>query len=374
MDKTAQLIIAASEGDANMLYATRFFVPDPFIFLAVAGRKIVVMSDLEVDRARSQAKVDEVISFSKLAEDLTKRGVSRPGTTDVIDALLKDHGVRRIEVPGNFPVEHADRIRARGYEIVPKAEPFFGERTVKADDEIAEITQTLRHTEQAIEEALKVIRASEIKGNFLDFEGDVLTAEAVKKILHVELMKRDCLASHTIVAPGVQGVDPHNEGSGPLFAHQSIIMDVFPHSLATHYYADITRTVVRGRASDKLKRMFDAVREGQEIAFGKIRAGADGSEAHRAIVERFEALGFHTGEMGGRMQGFFHGTGHGVGLEIHEPPRVSPRKDILKSGQVVTVEPGLYYLDSGGVRLEDMVVVGDHGNYNLTQLPKQLEI
>lgn len=373
-DTAALVIIAPSEGDSNMLYATRFFVPDPFLFISVGGRKFVVMSDLEVDRAKSQASVDEVLSHSRLAEKLRAQGVKEPSYADIVDLILRDQGVKKIAVPSNFPLEQAERIRARGYEVTARPDPFFEERTVKSEEEIREITQTLRHTEEAIEEAVKAIRQSEIRGEFLYFEGERLTAEAVKKIINVELMKRDCIAAHTIVAPGIQGVDPHCEGSGPLLAHQSVIMDVFPHSMSTHYFADITRTVVRGKASDKLKRMFDAVREGQEIAFQRVRNGADGSEIHGAIVRRFEELGFKTGEMDGRMQGFFHGTGHGLGLDVHEPPRISPRKDILKTGQVVTVEPGLYYADSGGIRLEDLVVVEEAGCKNLTRFPKYLEV
>lgn len=370
----AILMIAASESDSNMLYATRFFVPDPFIFLNIAGKKIIVMSDLEVDRAKSQSKADEILSFSRLSETLKTAGLKNPSSIDIIDHLLKKHGILSVEVPGNFPVEYADKIRERGFKLFPKPEPFFDERTVKSREEIAEITKTLRATEEAIQEAVNILRDSEIRGDYLFYKGEKLTSEAIKKTINVELMKRDCVAAHTIVAPGIQGCDPHNEGSGPLLANQSIIMDVFPHSMTTHYYADITRTVVRGKASDKLKRMFEAVREGQEIGFRMIRNGADGSEAHRAIQQYFESLGFKTGEVNGRMQGFFHGTGHGLGLDVHEPPRVGARKDILKTGQVVTNEPGLYYLDAGGIRLEDLLVVEENGNTNLTQFPKYLEI
>jgi len=159
-----------------------------------------------------------------------------------------------------------------------------------------------------------------------------------------------------------------------LYANQSIIMDIFPRDSQSRYFADLTRTVVRGKASPKLKKMFEAVKEGQQIAFKSIRDGTDGSMIHTAIQNRFEALGFKTGVQNGRMQGFFHGTGHGLGLEIHEPPRISLGKDILKTGQVVTVEPGLYYEDAGGIRLEDDVVVTKTGCFNLTRLPKILEL
>ena len=151
-------------------------------------------------------------------------------------------------------------------------------------------------------------------------------------------------------------------------------MDVFPQHTTTRYFADITRTVVKGTASDKVRRMFEAVKEGQEIAYRTIKDGADGSAIHNEILRYFESKGFPTGEQGGRMQGFFHGTGHGVGLEIHEPPRISPRPDILKTGMVVTVEPGLYYADAGGMRIEDVVVVTSTGCRRLTEAPIVLEV
>ena len=187
-------------------------------------------------------------------------------------------------------------------------------------------------------------------------QGDLATRIKVgflELMINVSLMRSGCIAAHTIISCGKQCVDPHNQGSGPLLAHESIVMDVFPHSSKSRYYADITRTFVRGKASEKLKKMYRAVMAGQDIAFKRIRDGADGAKIHDAISRYFEQLGFKTGEIGGRMQGFLHGTGHGLGLDIHEPPRISRGRDILRAGEVVTVEPGLYYLDAGGVRIED---------------------
>jgi len=151
-------------------------------------------------------------------------------------------------------------------------------------------------------------------------------------------------------------------------------MDIFPRDSKSRYFADFTRTVVRGKASKKLRAMYKAVDEGQKIGFKMIRAGVDGGKVHAAIHSRFKELGFHTGIKNGRMQGFFHGTGHGLGLDIHEAPRVSPGRNILKTGHVVTVEPGLYYEGIGGVRLEDVVVVTKTGCRNLTKFPKYLEV
>ncbi|MBI3011104.1 MAG: aminopeptidase P family protein [Candidatus Omnitrophica bacterium] len=371
----ARLIIADSEKNANLYYATRFLAPDPFIFVQINGRRIIVMSDLEVDRAKAQARVDEILSYTKLTQQAKRAGVKEPTMTDVVAELLNSHSVKKVDVPADFSLTHADRLRKRGVEVQPTPDPFFPERMVKSEEEVALLTDSLRTTEEALECAIEFIRNSEVKPDgTLWIGGKPLTAELIRKAMHLVMMERGCVAQHTIIACGVQAVDPHNEGSGPLKANEPIVMDVFPQHARTRYFADLTRTVVKGKASDKVKRMFQAVREGQEIAFRMIKDGVDGSAIHKAILDYFASLGFKTGEQDGRMQGFFHGTGHGVGLEIHEPPRVGVKPDTLKTGMVVTVEPGLYYLDAGGLRLEDMVVVTKDGCRVLTEAPKVLEV
>jgi Xaa-Pro aminopeptidase len=182
------------------------------------------------------------------------------------------------------------------------------------------------------------------------------------------------LAANTIVAGGNQACDPHERGRGPFRAHQSIILDIFPRDERTGYFGDITRTVVRGRASETVRKMYATVAEGQQIAFRELRAGVDGLDVHKKITTFFTTRGFKTGKQHGRMSGFFHGTGHGLGLEIHEPPRVSIVSEKMKTGHVVTVEPGLYYHGLGGVRIEDVVTINERGNQRLSEFPRQLEI
>lgn len=370
----AILMIANSETDSNLYYTTRFLAPDPFIFIETSLKRTLVMSDLEVDRAKEQARVDEVASYSDISNKVRKKGTPEPKMIDVIDFCLKDRGIRRLLVPGDFPFRHTEALRERGYSLGTKGDPFFESRNIKTPDEIQAITETQRATEEAVETAIGVLRESEIKGDELYWNGDVLTAEALKKIINVKLMELDCVAQHTIVACGIQGCDPHNEGSGPLRPNRSIVMDVFPRSSRTRYFADMTRTVVKGRAPDALKKLYDTVLRGQEEGIGMVRAGVEGKTVHDRINEIFEAEGYKTGLKDGRMQGFFHGTGHGVGLDIHESPRISSGPWTLQAGEVVTVEPGLYYPDIGAVRIEDLVVVTKDGCDNLTRFPKFLEL
>jgi len=369
----AIVMIAASEIDSNLYYATGFLAPDPFIFIQCGEEKILVMSDLEVDRARSQGTVDTVLSYSAYEARLRESGTKPPGLLDVLDMVLLERKARRLLVPGNFGIEHADSLRARGYTLTAKREPFFEERVVKSEEEIEHIPATQRATEEAVDAAMEAIRAARVGGDgFLRLDGELLTSEALKKIINVKLMESDCIAQHTIVAAGVHGVDPHHQGAGPIRANESIVMDVFPRSGRTRYFADMTRTVVKGKASPKLKAMYRSVLNAQERGIELISDGADGKAIHSEVNQVLEKDGFTTGMVGGRMQGFFHGTGHGLGLDIHEPPRISKMGAVLKSGYVVTVEPGLYYLDAGAVRIEDLVVVTSTGYRNLTKFPKGL--
>jgi len=370
----AILMIANSETDSNLYYATKFLAPDPFIFFQINGRKTIVMSDLELDRARAQARVNEVLSYSKVEQPLKEKGPADPRTVDVVDACLKERGVKRLLVPGEFGFRHAEALREKGYSLTTKPDPFFEERVLKSVEEVEAITETQRATEAAVEAAIEVIRESTIKKDEIHWSGGVLTAEAIKKIINVKLMEMDCIAQHTIVACGIQGCDPHDEGSGPLRPNQSIVMDVFPRSGKSRYYADMTRTVVKGRATDALRKLYDTVRRAQEEGISMVRDGVEGQTIHQRIMTIFEQSGYQTGPKNGRMQGFFHGTGHGVGLDIHEPPRISKAKWTLKAGEVVTVEPGLYYPEIGAVRIEDLVVVTKTGCANLTLSPKVLEL
>ncbi|HEY3197880.1 MAG TPA: Xaa-Pro peptidase family protein [Nitrospirales bacterium] len=368
------LIIAASETDANLYYATRFPAPDSFIFLRLKGERILLMSDLEVDRARATATVDTVLSYSEYEERVKRQGVTAPTSIAVVDALLRERGISRLVVPENFSFEHARQLQARGYELVSKPEPFFEERALKTPDEVQAIETAQRAVEWAVQRAIELLSAASIRNGLIVHEGEPVTSERIKKLINVALMERDCVGQHTIIAGGVQACDPHNEGSGALKAGEAIVMDVFPRHVATRYFADMSRTVLKGKARPEMKRLYDAVLAAQEEAIGSVRDGADGQKIHAQVNRRFEDAGFKTGLVNGRMQGYFHGTGHGVGLDIHESPRISKSGSRLQAGQVVTVEPGLYYPEIGATRIEDMVLVTPDGCRNLTQFPKVLEI
>jgi Xaa-Pro aminopeptidase len=264
----------------------------------------------------------------------------------------------------------ADALRSRGIAVAARPAPFFAERVVKKPSEIREIRRAQSATEDAVARAFARLRRAKIRGARIVEKGRALTAEDIKRTIDVALMEASCIAKNTIVACGDQAVDPHNRGSGPLRPNLPIVFDVFPRS-STGYYADMSRTVVKGRPTEAAARQYAAVLDAQVMGCRMVRAGVNGKDIHTAIQRRFEEQGYATGPRGGKMQGFFHGTGHGVGLDIHEAPRVGGVDDPLPAGSVVTVEPGLYYSGVGGVRIEDMVLVKERGGTNLTRFPKE---
>lgn len=368
------LMVASSEADQNMYYATRFLVPDDFVYFRIRGRGFALMSDLEVDRARKEAAVDEIVSISDLAGAFAKKEGRRPGYIELIGWFAKNKKAKKFQVPENFPLYYADELRKQGLSISVRNDPFFEERTIKNAKEVKAIETAIGKVEIGMADLVQVLKKSKIKGNKVYFEGAPLTSERLRARLNITLLKQNCVGARAIIACGKHAVDPHDEGSGPILANQSIIFDIFPRDLTSRYHADFTRTLVKGKASPKLKAMYQAVAEGQDIAFKMLKPGVDAGTVHAAIQKRFEELGFKTGNINGRMQGFFHGTGHGLGLDVHEQPRVGRAHDIMKPGHVVTVEPGLYYAGIGGVRLEDVAVITKTGSRNLTKFPRFLEV
>ena len=377
MKRENLLLVADSERCADMFYAVGMFVPDPFIYLRVQGRPIIVMSDLEIDRARQEAPHCRVISLSRIQRKLRSLGVKKTGDGHVIRDLFRTYGIKKATVPHDFPLGLATELRKLKLKVKPASSPLFPERLVKSAAEVKKISAALMMAEVGLAEGIQALKSCKIdRKRRLLYHHNPLTSEKLRAVIDTGIVQAGGQASHTIVAGGRQGCDPHERGHGLLRANEPIILDVFPRSQKTGYYGDITRTVVRGRASEGVRRLYHTIERSQEIGFEALRHNAPGRDVHRKIAEFFEREGYKTGRTRGRVQGFFHGTGHGVGLEIHEGPRLGQfSTDTLKAGHVVTVEPGLYYWElGGGVRLEDMALVTTNGTRNLTKFEKLLEI
>jgi Xaa-Pro aminopeptidase len=368
------LLYAASEKDADMLYASGFFAPDPFLFVQKGKKRYQVASDLERDRAKRQSRVDRVLSWSGLSKKVEAAG-RRPTVAAVAAQVLKDLRLKRVEVPRSFPLGLAMDLDELGIRLIQVDDPLWPPREIKRPDEIRSITASLRAAEAGLAAGLDALRSCRRgQDGYLRRDRRRFTAEDLRSAVNTRILAEGCIPAHTICAPGDQAVDPHEAGHGPIRAGEPIVLDIFPRSEKTGYFGDLTRTVVRGRASERLKEVYALVHEGARLGQRLVKDGGDGKKIHQAIQDLFKQRGYKTGVQNGRMQGFFHGTGHGLGLDIHEAPSISVRGTALKAGQVVTVEPGLYYLGLGGVRIEDVVLVGKNGCRNLTTAPKILEI
>lgn len=373
--KTENLLLHAdSESDPDVRYATGMVVPDPVFWFRKGARSYLMVNALELGRARRQARVDEVIDQSALRDRVAKRLGRGPRPLELLVIQLRKLRIASVTVPERFPTGTADFLRKAGIRVAVREGLFFPERAVKRPDEVAAIRLAQAATESGVAKGIAALRESKARGGYLSHRGERVTSEYLRWIVEAEMLRLGCLGQHTIIASGDQCVDPHDTGSGPVRPNTSIIFDVFPRHGATGYYADMSRTVVKGRASKELRSLYDAVEKGQAWGISQVRAGCQGRTIHEGIQKVFQDLGYVTGPKDGRMQGFFHGTGHSLGLAIHEPPGIGARDETLPAGAVVTVEPGLYYAGIGGVRLEDMVLVKEGGCENLTLFPKELEI
>ena len=372
-DKATLLIVAVSEADPDMLYATKFFAPDPFIFLQKNGKRTLVLSDLEIDRGRKQAKADEFVMFSQLEREVQGKSKKAPPYEKVLAHFLRKRGIRSAIVPSNFALGYAQELMANKIRVRATNGLFWPEREAKSEKEIEMIGRALRITETGLKRAIEVLKASKPgAGKRLRWSGKTLTSEMLRAEIDSTILRAGGIPTGTIVAGGDQACDPHERGFGPLYANSLIVLDVFPRDAKTGYFGDMTRTVLRGRASDAQRKLWETVKAGQTLALKKIKAGVDGMAIQKAVQKLFAERGFPTEVRKGRRVGFFHGTGHGLGLEIHEHPRL--QKVTLKARQVLTVEPGLYYPGLGGARQEDVVVVTKTGCKILSRFPKRLEI
>ncbi len=368
--ETVVLRVGIPEQDADLRYLCGFTAPDPVVFLRKKRRVFLVVNSMEAPRARRTVRNAVVIA----PEDLAIKNDERGSRAAWAVALLKREQLTTVWVPFSFPCGLADALRKAGIRMKILSEPALPERAIKNREELANIQHCQRAAADAISRAIRVIGSAVPDGKGrLTLEGCLLTADRLRTMIRHRLLDWDCAGPDLIVACGAQGADPHEIGHGPLWVGESIVLDVFPRHLRTGYWGDMTRTVVWGRASPDLRAMYRAVREAQRAVLAAIKPGANTARLHALAVETLAAHGFKTEIRKGRPVGFFHGTGHGVGLEIHEMPVLGSRPMILRAGHVVTVEPGLYYPEIGAVRIEDTVVVTSQGARILADCSKRLE-
>jgi Xaa-Pro aminopeptidase len=370
------LLYADTERSADALYFGRVSVPDAFVCFAAHGKKYAVVSALEFGRVKRVSAFDRVLPLelylAKAREVWPQR---KPGAAEVIFLLAQELKQKSFTIPEDFPAGVYEKLFELGLDLTVATGSLFPQREIKKPAEIAALREGNRCSALGIAAAERVLRASEIKGRALIYRGKPLTSERLKFAIESACLEAGAVSANTIAAGGDQACDPHERGSGPLRPHELIIVDVFPRVSATGYHGDMTRTFLRGTASDAQRALVAAVRAAQLAALKKIRAGVTGRAVHEAVVATFTTRGYETKHTSKGSSGFFHGTGHGLGLAVHEAPGLSTRFDSeLRRGHVVTVEPGLYYRGLGACRIEDVVQVTATGFTLISKAPYTWEL
>jgi Xaa-Pro aminopeptidase len=361
----------------NVFYRSGFLAPDPVVLVDRGGDDTTLWtSRLEEGRARKEARVGQVRCSEELglSEMLQRAGSEQDAWSLLLQAVCKEHRIDAVDVESDFPVLYADQLRSADIDVRPRADLYRRDRRIKTSQELAWIEQTENAGMEALQRAIDLIAAADIRDGILWRDGRPLSGHDLVLAVESRLLELGCTTNGSICAGGPDSADPHKDTSEVLRVGLPIVLDIFPFHKTTRYWGDMTRTVVRGTPPPEVEAMWDAVREAQQLGVDMIRPGANGRDVHLAICEVFKRHGYASLPAAYRnIQSdarFIHGTGHGLGLEIHEFPRVSDVDLVLEVGDVVTVEPGLYDPRLGGIRIEDLVVVTDDGCRNLTPLPK----
>ncbi|MEN9404604.1 MAG: hypothetical protein RL091_3307 [Verrucomicrobiota bacterium] len=360
-----------------MLYFGGVEVHDPFIAFGDArGRRITVQSALELGRVKKGSRFHRVLPLEACRTRAQARTKGKAGVAEIIATLAKEAGIRRFRIPADFPAQLYVRLSKLGLKLDIAEGLLFPEREIKTAQEAAFIREGNRLCSVGFTVAEQILRASRIKGRTLVHRGKVVTSDSLRFALECAIREQGGNPQDTIVAGGDQACDPHERGSGPLRPHELIIIDIFPRVTATGYHGDMTRTYLKGRPREVQRRMVDTVRTAQQLALKAIRAGVVSNRIHGLITECFTEAGYETRHDKNGSVGFFHGTGHGLGLAVHDPgDGISPRVSApLKAGAVLTVEPGLYYPGLGGCRWEDVVQVTKGPAKLLSRHPYNWEI
>lgn len=356
----------ASSRDADMRYLTHFTSSDPFVFFKKPGeRGVIIISQMETGRASREASTSVMTRTQAGLPDILKKEADPYRATA---AMIAGQVGKKVLVPPNFPLALAEALNEYCTLSVDTG-TVTEMRARKSRQEILTMKHVQTVTQKAMHLAVSLIRSASVKKGVLYHDKKPLTAEQVKFSMHSLLLKYGCSAVDTIVSCGEGTSIPHMTGTGPLKSDEPIVIDLFPVEERSGYYADMTRTVVKGKPSAEIRAMYDTLCSAKQIGISRVKAGVSGSEVHQVVVDFFKDQGYESGTTG-----FVHNLGHGVGLQVHELPTVGPAGKTLVSGNVITIEPGLYYPGTGGVRLEDIGVVTPRGFDNFTVFPEDLII
>jgi Xaa-Pro aminopeptidase len=353
-------------------------IPDEFLYAEVGGHRVVVIHSLEIPRVRAETDL-EILAHEQLGKDeLADKGLEPwQLEQEIVLRGCRELGIERAVVPGGFPIGLADFLRAGGIELTVDHGVFERRRRAKNETELAGIRRAQKACEAGLDAARELLRRAKENGEGLEVDGEPLTSERLKRVIENVFADHEVEAGEMIVAHGPQTAVGHDMGSGQLRANEPIVFDLFPKDKATGCYADMTRTYVVGEPSEEVREWYRLVKEALDRSTAEVKPGKNGRQLYELVCDIFQQAGYKTQlnkEPGEVLEdGFFHGLGHGVGLEVHELPAMSRTGHDLIPGDVVTFEPGLYRSGYGGLRLEDLVLVTDDGHEVLTDYPYELE-
>lgn len=356
--------------DSTFRYAVGGFeVADPTFVLDMGGKRLIFLDHREFGMFESQNTRPniEAVLANPIWEEAVNMSVDERVEVRCGFVILQKYNLLdvRLQVPANFPLFMADGLRGLGAKL-DAVDSLYPERLQKSNEEVEHIRAALMGTHAAFQRIEEVLREARIVGAEIQWQESALTSETLKaeaeRALLAAGMSND---EDMVISCGPHAAIPHHRGEGALRPHATIVCDIFPRHKKSGYYADMTRTYVKGEPSEQVKKMYQAVVDAQRKGFEIIRPGTGSLDVHKQVEQVFLNAGFHVGDAG-----FIHGTGHGLGLDIHELPFMNRNHDsVMEVGHVVTVEPGLYYPEHGGVRIEDVVVITPSGVENLTRYP-----
>ncbi len=370
-------LVDADSSNSTQRYLSGFDAPDPFVTLYRPGQFSLLVSPMEYGRAKSESRAEDVVRLSEYDYmDKIEEFGPHEARARAIAAFLDERDVDHVAVPGRFPLATADVLRDHGTTVTAELDDVVDRvRAVKTETELDHVREAQRANEAAMAAAESLLREADVVDGGLIRDGDPLTSERVKEEIEVTLLRRGCSLDETIVAGGRDAADPHNRGTGQLPANEPIIVDIFPRHKVSKYHADMTRTFVVGDPDETAVEWFEVTDEARQAALDAVEPGTTGEEVHDVVCDVYESAGYPTlRDDPSTETGFIHSTGHGVGLDVHEYPRVSRNGGELEPGHVITIEPGLYDPAVGGVRIEDIVVVTEDGYENLTEYPVEFVV
>ncbi len=373
------LIVGDTLRSTELRHAVPVAIGDPFRYAELDGRRIAVVWSIEGDRIAVVDPGIEIVPVETFPlDDLIRDGVDLYEMQPIQSVrVARALGLREAVVPGSFPLRHADALRADGVELTVDQRFFDDRRRRKTETELEFVRRATRAAEAGTLAIAERLARSEPGDGGRTLDGEPLTCEVLRAAAIEVFAAHECRGDDLIVARGSQAADGHDHGSGRLANDDALVCDLFPCDVESGYFSDMTRTFAVGAPPPEIVAWHAETREALDLARGLVRPGVNGTEIHRAVCAFYEERGHPTqmsapeGEV--LRDGFYHGLGHGVGLDVHESPSLGKTGHELVAGDVITLEPGLYRQGFGGVRLEDTLVVTDDGCEPLTDFPYELD-